>query len=144
MAFGITAPVPYRWLAAGIVAMLVALLVSSMICSKHPIMPPSPTPPELRGDRLIVNAYLVSRGDPMPDCGTLAVSNEMIFTDEYADSATRSVLVPCAELPRPMYSSDAGNAPVLEVGHLYRLELVPAGVDRWRAARIDLISRLLD
>ena len=140
MAFGITAPVPYRWLLAASIVIVAALVLPRMTCSKRP----TAVQPELRGDRLIVNAYLVSRGDPMPDCGQFAGASEMIFTDEYADSATRTVLVPCAELPRPMYSRDAGDAPVLEVGALYRLELVPASTIRWRAERIDLISRQLD
>ena len=144
MAFGITAPVPYRWALAGIAATLLALLGSSMVCSKRPVEQPSPLPYEVRGDRLIVNAYLISRGDPMPDCGVFAAESEMTFTDEFADSATRTVIVPCAEMPRPMYSADAGNAPVLEVGQLYRLELVSAGIDRWRAVRIDLIDRRVE
>ena len=65
-----------------------------------------------------------------------------------ADSATLRVLVPCAEMPRPMYSPTAGNAPRLREQARYRLEL--SGLvddDRagkndslWRAHQIDLVQ----
>lgn len=54
--------------------------------------------------------------------------------------------IPCAEMPRPMYSRSAGNAGELEVGHTYCLELTRAGDDHpsknddvWRAERIDVV-----
>jgi hypothetical protein len=95
-----------------------------------------------------VVADLLSRGPALADCGTLFVETPMVFTDVYADSATLRVLVPCAEMPRPMYSSSAGNAPVLQVQTRYRLELSgPVPGDRagkndalWRADRIDVVA----
>ena len=93
----------------------------------------------------VVRAMLVSRGDRMPDCGNGAFETVMVFTAEFADSATFRAAVPCAEMPRPMYSPAAGNAPVLELNALYRLELSPVTDERsakndqlWRADRIDV------
>lgn len=134
MAHGITAP--YRWLLAGLVASLavVALRPAPRITVRYHL-------PEYTEH---VDAYLISRGTPMPDCGHFAFDTEMTFTDLFADSATRPVRVPCAEMPRPMYDHDAGNAPVLEVGGLYRLELTPTPSGVWLASRIDLLSRPLE
>jgi hypothetical protein len=99
-----------------------------------------PAPPERR----VVTATLVSWPNAFASCGRLLIETAMAFADVHADSATLRVLVPCAEMPRAMYSRSAGNAGVLEVGHTYRLELTGpmddhAGKndDAWRAERID-------
>ena len=99
-------------------------------------------------DHRTVTADLLSLGPRMPDCGDLLAETPMVFTDVYADNATLRVLVPCAEMPRPMYSPSAGNAPVLREQARYRLELSgpiaddPAGKNDalWRADRIDVVA----
>jgi hypothetical protein len=85
-----------------------------------------------------ITASLVTR-QRYPDCGHYLVESPMEFADVTADNATIRVLVPCAEMPRAMYSHDAGDAPVLEVGRLYRLRLMRNAVGEWRAERIDLV-----
>ncbi len=111
-------------------------------------VPPPASAPSLVSDRRVVTADLLSRGTAMPDCGDLLFETTMVFTDITADSATLRVLVPCAEMPRPMYSSTAGNAPTLRVHARYRLELSgPVAEDTagkndslWRADRIDVVQ----
>ena len=103
---------------------------------------------ELSSDRRVVVADLLSRGSAMPDCGDLQFETTMVFTDLYADSATLRVLVPCAEMPRPMYSPTAGDAPRLKEQARYRLELSgPVADDTagkndslWHADRIDFVQ----
>lgn len=111
-------------------------------------VPPPNAAPAPVSDRRVVIADLRSLGSPMPDCGSSLFETTMVFTDIYADSATLRVLVPCAEMPRPMYSSTAGNAPKLRELARYRLELSgPLANDLagkndslWRADRIDLVQ----
>ncbi len=111
-----------------------------------PMAEPAPeSTPALGPDRRVVIADLLSR-DSMPDCGTFMFETPMVFVDIVADSATLQVLVPCAELARPRYSATAGNAPVLQTQHRYRLELSGSITGDathdvvWRADRIDLVG----
>lgn len=104
--------------------------------------------PQAGPERRTVVAYLLSRGPALAGCGVLLIETPMVFVDVNADSATLRVLVPCAEMPRTMYSSSAGNAPVLQEHTRYRLELSgPVLGDRagkndslWRADRIDVVE----
>jgi hypothetical protein len=89
-------------------------------------------------EHLTITASLVSR-ERYPDCGDMLVETPMQFADIVADNATIRVMVPCAEMPRSMYSRDAGDAPVLEVGRVYRLGLLRNAGGEWRAERIDLV-----
>jgi hypothetical protein len=115
------------------------------ICATLEVAPAPPTV-ALPAPRVVV-ADLLSRGASMPGCGTFLVETTMVFSDITADNATLRVLVPCAELARPMYGAAAGNAPVLVEGTRYRLELSAAVVDDtagkndplWRADRIDTV-----
>lgn len=112
------------------------------------VPPPITSLPQIGEVHRTVVADLLSRGPALAHCGTLLVETPMVFVDMNADSATLRVLVPCAEMPRPMYSSSAGDAPVLQVQTRYRLELsgpVPgdlAGKNDalWRADRIDVAA----
>jgi len=105
--------------------------------------------PQAGPERRTVVAELIFRDPVVAHCGIFLVETPMVFADVNADSATLRVLVPCAEMPRPMYSSSAGNAPVLQVQTRYRLELSgPVPGDRagkndalWRADRIDVVER---
>ena len=111
--------------------------------SQHLAVPAAPA-----SERRVVVADLLSRGSAMPDCGDLQFETTMVFTDIYADSATLRVLVPCAEMPRPMYSPTAGDAPRLKEQARYRLELSgPVADDTagkndslWHADRIDFVQ----
>jgi hypothetical protein len=127
-------PLPWRGL-----AILLLATAAAMVAWRPTAPPPEPVTAvfdPIDQAAVVVRAYLVARGSAA-DCGFGLWSTRMIFTDEYADSATRTVLVPCAELPRPQYSATAGDAPVLEIGTLYRLEL-SGGPDVWTAERIDI------
>jgi hypothetical protein len=161
----IAAPLETRWLLAAVVGfagVLAFYLVQSpesppepeFICTipdvelTRRIAVPQPNNPQPSiSDRRVVIADLLSRGSAMPDCGTFFFESTMVFTNIYADSATLRVLVPCAEMPRPMYSSAAGDAPKLREQARYRLVLSgpvaddPAGKNDllWRADRIDLV-----
>ena len=85
-----------------------------------------------------ITASLVTR-QRYPDCGDLLVESPLEFAEVSADNATIRVLVPCAEMPRAMYSPDAGDAPVLEVGRVYHLRVMRTANGEWRAERIDLV-----
>src|SRR5450432_755688 len=87
-------------------------VVPDIELAQRPAAQPSPKPSPL-SDRHMVVADLISRGSAMPDCGSFVLETTMVFTDINADSATLRVLVPCAEMSRPMYSSNAGDAPML-------------------------------
>jgi hypothetical protein len=157
---------PRRWLLAAAVGFACALafhLVQrpepppepELICvipdvelSQRFAVPPPNAAPAPVSDRRVVIADLLSLGSPMPDCGSSLFETTMVFTDITADSATLRVLVPCAEMPRSMYSRTAGDAPKLREHARYRLELSgPVANDRagrndslWRAERIDLVQ----
>src|SRR5262249_43203616 len=92
----------------------------------------------------VIEAMLISRPDAVAGCGHFLIETPMVFADhDLADDQRQfRVLVPCAEMSRPVYSHDAGDAPVLQVGKTYLLELQPvAGDVPWRAVRIDLAPR---
>jgi hypothetical protein len=123
---------------------IICVIPDVEIAQSYAVPPTNPSPPV--PDRRVVIADLLSRGSAMPDCGTFSFETTMVFTDVYADSATMRVLIPCAEMTRPMYSATAGNAPKLQEHARYRLELSgpvadPAGKNDalWRADRIDLV-----
>lgn len=160
---------PRRWVLAAAVGLAAALafhLVQRLELPREPelicVIPdvdltqrypaPSPMP-----DRRVVIADLLSVGSTMPDCGTSMFETTMVFTETamvFTDTGgPRSalnwrVLVPCAEMPRPMYSPTAGDAPRLQERARYRLELsrhLPDDSDRknaslWRADRIDVVQ----
>jgi hypothetical protein len=115
-----------------------------------PAPPPAVVTPASADHRVVV-ADLLSHGPVMPGCGTHLVDTTMVFTDVY-NYRSRAlmilrVLVPCAEMSRPMYSPTAGDAGILREGTRYRLELsgpVTEDLDGkndplWRADRIDLV-----
>jgi hypothetical protein len=137
-----------RWILAA-----TAGFVGALACIPHHASPPRPQqflcrlPAVELPARHVVIADLLSRGSHRPDCGTFEFDTTMVFTDIAADNATLRVLVPCAELPRPMYSPTAGDAPVLQPHARYRLELSGPIDDQagkndeaWRVQRIDVVQ----
>ncbi|HTJ41535.1 MAG TPA: hypothetical protein VL463_05540 [Kofleriaceae bacterium] len=111
---------------------------------------PYPRPPvTARGEPAIpgqlVEAVLIDRPSVVAGCGTMIFETTMVFHPlESTGAGDLRVLVPCAEMTRPMYSDDAGNAGILHLRHRYMLSLIEAldaadgKNDRlWRAVRID-------
>ena len=92
-----------------------------------------------------VEAVLIDRPSVVAGCGTMIFETTMVFHPLKSTGAgDLRVLVPCAEMTRPMYSDDAGNAGILHLHHRYMLSLIEAldaadgKNDRlWRAVRID-------
>jgi hypothetical protein len=92
-----------------------------------------------------IEAVLVERDDVIPGCGTFLFETTMVFHPvRSTGGGDLRVRVPCAEMPRPMYSAGAGNAGILRRHHRYLLWLevatdVPDGKNDhvWRAIRID-------
>ena len=124
----------WRWLLIAQLGVVPALVAADR---------PEPPPPlyvcvQMEPPYREITASLVTR-QRYPDCGDMLVENPLEFADITADNATIRVLVPCAEMPRSMYSRDAGDAPVLEVGRVYRLRLMRTASGEWRAERIDLV-----
>jgi hypothetical protein len=126
----------WRWLLVAQLALIAALIVAAN--RPEPLIAPAPVCIDVISPYREVTATLVTR-QRYPDCGYMLVETPLEFTDLAADNATIRVLVPCAEMPRAMYSRDAGDAPVLEVGRVYRLYLTRNADGMWRAERIDLV-----
>lgn len=91
-----------------------------------------------------VEAVLVAEPRAIGGCGDMLIDTQMLFHPVNSNGGDLRVLVPCAEMTRPMFSRDAGNAGILQLNADYRLFLVPAtdvpdgkNDTLWRAARID-------
>jgi len=126
-----------RWLIVALLAATGTLIFADRAAPPDPtVVCALPARYVQPGQRKVI-ATLVARPDAVAGCGTLLIETPMEFADITADNATIRVLVPCAEMPRPMYSRTAGTAPVLERGELYRLVLSGPIDGAWRAERID-------
>jgi hypothetical protein len=91
-----------------------------------------------------VDAVLVAEPRSIGGCGDMLVDTQMLFHPVHSNGGDLRVLVPCAEMPRAMFSKDAGNAGAVQLNGEYKLFLVPAtdvpdgkNDTLWRAARID-------
>src|SRR5205823_511796 len=73
---------------------------------------PYPRPDLIPADKraFVVDAVLVAEPRTMPDCGTFVADSLMLFHPVRSNGADLRVLVPCAEMTRPQFSRDAGDA----------------------------------
>ena len=126
----------WRWILVAQLGVVPALLLAAD--RPEPIQQPPYNCVQVESPYREITASLVTR-QRYPDCGVFLVESPMEFTDLTADNATIRVLVPCAEMPRAMMGPNAGDAPVLEVGRVYRLGLMRTATGEWRAERIDLV-----